>query len=131
MKNLLVLIGLVCFSISPIYSQEKTKKSEKFVRHFNYICFFEDGKWGETYKRSNSFVFNINDNGDVLWYGASGGKKYFRKISGVKEDKTSDGIELQSVKLLDEEGYECYLFLYENQILKLVYNKDLQIQFNP
>ncbi|WP_157909250.1 hypothetical protein [Capnocytophaga stomatis] len=130
MRNLLVFIGLICFNIS-LYSQEETKKNEKFARHFSYVSFFKDGKWEEPIKRNSTFVFNINDNGDVLLYLPNGDKKYFRSISSVTEHKIDKGIKVQAVEILDEDGDELLLFLYENGVLVLAYNKDSMIRFHP
>ena len=129
MKYLVIFTGLICFNLS-LYSQEETKESEKFVRHFSYVSFFEDGKWGEPIKRNSTFVFNINDNGDVLWYLSNGNKYHFRKFGSVEKGKTDDGTEYQCVELLDEKGNELLLTLYENGFLGLVYSEDFMIRFH-
>ncbi|CEN52129.1 conserved exported hypothetical protein [Capnocytophaga canimorsus] len=130
MKYLVAFIGLICFNLS-LYSQEETKESEKFVRHFSYGSFFEDGEWGEAQKSNSTFVFNINDNGDILWYRPDGNKEYFRKISRIEKGKTDDGVEYQAVGLLDEKGNEFLLALYENGVLVLIYHKDFAVRFEP
>ncbi|GJQ05380.1 hypothetical protein [Capnocytophaga canimorsus] len=130
MKFLVAFIGLICFNLS-LYSQEETKESEKFVRHFSYVSFFEDGEWGEAEKSNSTFLFNINDNADILWYRPDGNKEYFRKIGRIEKGKTDDGTEYQAVKILNTDGNEFLLFLYENGVLKLVFDKSFHIQFNP
>lgn len=117
-----LLIGFMGFS---------QEENEQFKKQFRYVSFYKNGEWGETSEGTNTFVFNVGENRDVILYMASGKKQKYTRVSKIKENKTKDGVEVQYVILLDEEGDELILFLYKNGILKLVYNEDLQIQFNP
>ena len=55
----------------------------------------------------------------------------FRKVTKVEKDKNNSGEKYQALGLIDEEGGELVLMLYNNGSLKLVYSEDYQIQFEP
>lgn len=105
-------------------------QKEQFKMQFNYVSVYRNGKWGETEQATNTFVFNVNNNSNILLYKASGKRETFTSVSNVIEEKTDKGYKYQAIGLLDEEGNEVLLLLYEHGILKLVYSEDLQIQFD-
>ena len=106
-------------------------QTDKFRRDYNYVSFYRDGKWGEWEKGRNTIVFNANVSNDIIIYKASGDKEVYRKISKIEKGKNKDGIDYQSVELVDEEGNEPVLVLYDSGTLKFVYDENFQIQFEP
>jgi hypothetical protein len=90
--------------------------SESFRSDFSIVYIYdpETEKWDKGSKGSNTFVFNANDNGDVVVYYASGEKETLRKISAVSERSDKENRKYQGVELLDEKGIEVMLFLYED-----------------
>lgn len=106
-------------------------QSDRFRRDYNYVSLYKNGKWGEWKEGKNTFVFNANDNNDIVVYMASGEKEVFRKVTKVEKDKNNSGEKYQALGLIDEEGGELVLMLYDNGSLKLVYSEDYQIQFEP
>ena len=106
-------------------------QTDKFRRDYNYVSFYRDGKWGKWEEGRNTIVFNANANNDIVIYKASGDKEVYRKISNIEKGKNKDGKNYQSLVLVDEEGDELVLFLYDSGTLKFVYDENLQIQFEP
>jgi hypothetical protein len=98
-------------------SKTKTQTDpESFRSDFSVVYIYdpETEKWGEGNRGSNTFVFNANDNNDVIMYYASGKKEVLRKISAVSEGTDKKNRKYQGIELLDEKGSEVMLFLYED-----------------
>lgn len=108
-----------------VYSQK-----EQFKMQFNYVSYYKNGKWSKVMEGKNTFVFNVGNGNDILLYSANNKREIFTKVSEIREGKTDDGEGYQVLDLLDEEGNEVLLFLYDIGILKLVYDEDFQIQFD-
>jgi hypothetical protein len=81
----------------------------------------ETETWDNGSRGNNTFVFNANDNNDVIMYYASGKKEVLRKISAVHEGTNKTNRKYQSIELLDEKGTEVMLFLYEDGDVLLVW----------
>jgi hypothetical protein len=97
--------------------------SSSFRSDFSIVYIYdpETETWDDGSKGSNTFVFNANDNNDVITYYASGKKEVLRKISTVSEGTDKKNRKYQGVELLDEEGTEVMLFLYEDGDVLLVW----------
>jgi hypothetical protein len=102
---------------------ENNTSSGRFRRDYNYIAVYDpqDKEWSDWQEGTNTVVFNVNDNGDIKIYYASGEYEVFRKISEVYEDSADDGEEYQIVAILDEDGEEMALQLFNNGNMKLIY----------
>jgi hypothetical protein len=117
---------LVVLSMAFAYGQDR------FRVDYNYFAIYHSKTktWSEWEQGSNTFVFNINSNGDVALYQANGEVVYYRKVSGVEEKKTDTGKEYQIIYVLDKDGLRCGLQLFTDPTLglKIMYD-DIMIQF--
>lgn len=106
--------------------------SQRFRMDYNYIAFYdpEEGEWSEWDKVDNTFVFNINENGDIAHIRANGKTIIYKKLTGVEKSKTDDGEEYQIMNALDEDGNVFRLQIFDNPSvgLKMMYG-DIMVQF--
>jgi hypothetical protein len=104
---------------------------DKFRRDYNYVSLYnsETENWSDWEEGTNTVVFNINANGDIKIYFASRKSETFRKVTGVEEDITSGGDKYQMIGILDYEGTELLLQLFNKGDMKLIYPSGLMIQF--
>lgn len=121
---------LFIFLLIPIlsFSQDSFRNDYTLVSIYNS----ETEEWGEWQNGYNTFVFNYNDNGDVLHILDSGKKYIYRKLSdGVEKEYTENGEHYQIITALDEEGIRFRLQLFDNPSigLKMIYS-NLMIQFS-
>jgi hypothetical protein len=109
--------------------QSQSQASERFRRDYNYIAVYDPDReqWSEWVEGINTVVFNINRNGDIRIYYSSGKQEVFRKISDVRSDSTTGGEEYQMVAILDEEGDEQYLQLFNNGDMRLILSNGIAI----
>jgi hypothetical protein len=97
-------------------TSKQQAESESFRSDFSMVYTYnpETETWDNGSRGNNTFVFNINNNNDVIVYYASGEKEVLRKISTVSEGADKQNRKYQGVELLDEKGTEVMLFLYED-----------------
>lgn len=57
-----------------------------------------------TYYAHHVFVFNYNENGDMMYFPPKGGKTLFVRTSPVEEGQHDNGIKFSFFKALDEDG---------------------------
>lgn len=90
----------------------------------------KEGEWSEWDKVDNTFVFNINENGDIAHIRANGKTIIYKKLTGVEKSKTDDGEEYQIMNALDEDGNVFRLQIFDNPSvgLKMMYG-DIMVQF--
>lgn len=102
----------------------------KFRVDYDIFATYEYGKWSEWQKATNTFVFNSNENADIIHYSANGTKQTFRKVSQKEEGYTDGGKYYQVITVLDEEGNECLLQYFEDTSIgvKLIFSSDLMLQ---
>jgi len=110
----------------------ETEDNGKFRKDYNKVAFYtmKDDSWSEWFDVEHTFVFNINENGDIKHYKENGTTEVYRKVSEVEEGQTDDGEKYQIITTLDAEGDEIRLQLFSNSSigLKLMY-KGLMVQF--
>lgn len=129
---------LVTHTLKKTWKDSEEPKEEvpstegSFQREYNYIATFdkESNSWSDWKEGKNTFVFNINDNADFTLYKASGKVETFTSVSKIFSDKTTgDGKKYQLMKVLDSEGHEIDLQLFDFGDAKLIYPEGLMIQF--
>lgn len=108
------------------------QNSERFRRDYNYATYkeYRNGKWSDWKKygdTSVSVIFNFNSNSDIKIYYPNK-ETIYRRISSKEEGKTNDGDKYQGFYVLDEEGYEYYLRLFDDGDLT-IHNNNFVIQF--
>lgn len=126
MKKILTIF-LLFFTVS-LFAQNS---GERFRRDFNYFSVHLDGEWSSPVESSTTFVFNVNDNGDLIYYSPQGKRHDFRNIRKLESGVTLSGEDYQVALFLDEDGSECYLQLFDNYSmgLKLIFTEYLFIHF--
>lgn len=126
----------LCFSLFmwifiAAYSQQNYSTSERFRRDYDYVSFYDQytEKWGVWQEGTNTVVFNVNNNGDIKIYYASGKNEIFRKITGVEIGYTNDRNRYQAIGVLDYEGNQLILQLFDNGDMRLIYSNGIMVQF--
>jgi hypothetical protein len=89
-----------------------------------------EGEPDQSISSTNVFVFNINENNDIMVYWASGKAEQFISRSGLTKGVTHDGISYQSRECIDGNGSLCAIAYYENGLVRLVY-QNMTITFFP
>jgi hypothetical protein len=94
----------------------ETSEAGSFRSDFSMVYIYNPRteEWDDGNSGNNTFVFNANDNNDVIVYYASGKKEVLRKISAISEGVNKNNLRYQTLTLLDEKGNEVALFLYED-----------------
>ena len=112
--------------------EDKSSTVEKFRIDYNNVSIYDTktDKWSDWKSGFNTFVVNINDNGDIMHIKANGEKVTYRKLSGVEEGNTKEGKHYQIIKALDDEGdtFSFQIFDDEEIGLKMMYG-NVFIQF--
>lgn len=88
----------------------------RFRKDYQYYSFYDIriDKWEDLKSGDNTFVFNYNDNADILHLKSNGEKILYKNLSGVTEGKTDSGEEFQSIQALDEDGNTCTFKLFND-----------------
>ncbi|MHA3047728.1 hypothetical protein JSO59_010290 [Riemerella anatipestifer] len=124
-KAILIIIGL--FAMNMAFGQNK------FRVDYNYVAAYDPKTetWGEWQEGDNTFVININSNGDIAHLKANGETVIYKKLSGVEEGYTDKGYHhYQIIKALDEDGdvFRFQIFDDKSIGLKMMWGK-FMIQF--
>ncbi len=131
MKNIILLFILVIPFFSFV-SDSSVDNDEQFRIDYKYVSIYdaETGKWDKWQEGSNTFIFNCNSRNDIMHLKAGGDNVIYKKVSSIREDKTSSGESYQILDAIDEDGVRFTLYLYENDEigLKMAYS-NLSIQF--
>ena len=101
MKIILTLI----FGLTFLSTVAQTSK--KFRVDYNYFSIYDPQteKWEEWKRGDNTFVINVNENGDIAHIRTSGKMVIYKSLSGVKEGYTTSGKNhYQIIEALDEDG---------------------------
>lgn len=116
-KNYFLLILFTC--VGHILIAQDENKFEPFRRDYHYIRYTEDGEERHI-PTFNTYIFNFNENFDVRVIQADGEDCIYRKFSDIEEGEF-DGITYQYMRMLDNDGDELGLYLFETGELVLVY----------
>jgi hypothetical protein len=110
MKNLLLFTLLIISTSSFSFAQDQ------FRRDYDLITFFdpETGEWGDWQAATHTLVFNINDNMDIKHYTPKGEVIIYRNLGGLEEGYTTSGEHYQMLHILDDEGDELTIQLFDN-----------------
>ncbi len=99
--------------------------SEKFRIDYNKVAFYKNEikDWTDLEDGLNTFVININNNGDIMHIKANGKNVIYRKLSGVEKGNTSRGEPYQILKALDDDGdiFSFQIFNDPQLGLKMIY----------
>ena len=113
-------------------SQSSTQLVEKFRVDYNYVAVYdkEANKWSDWKEGFNTFVVNINNNGNIMHVKANGEKVIYRKLSGVEEGSTQEGKHYQIIRALDNDGDSFSFQIFDDVSvgLKMMYG-NIMIQF--
>lgn len=111
---------------------EDNSIGNKFRQDYNYISIHDNktNEWSEWERENNTFVVNVNNNGDIIHYKSNGEEVLYRKLSSV-ENGDIDGEHYQIIHALDESGTKFIFQFFDNETigLKMIYG-DFLIQFS-
>ncbi len=117
---ILFLLPMICFS------------QNKFRNDYNNVAFYNANSksWSDWESGFNTFVININDNGDIAHFKANGDRVIYRNLSDVEEGETDEGFHYQIIKALDDDGDVFYFQIFDDPKigLKIIYD-NFMIQF--
>ena len=88
-------------------AETKSNSSSKFRVDYNYVSLYDPKTeiWDEWKAGDNTFVVNVNDEGDIAHIKANRETVIYKKLSGVEEGYTDPGNKhYQIIKALDEDG---------------------------
>ncbi|AFC26873.1 hypothetical protein [Saprospira grandis] len=79
---------------------------DQFRIDCNYMNVYSpiEESWGGWEESSNTFILNHGPNNDIAQYKLDGSRRILRRISGVEEGETEDGLKYQLMTVVDEEG---------------------------
>jgi len=110
MKNSIII--LLFFSFGILY---QAQAQDRFRRDYSYVVINSPDKYeNELFDGENVFVFNYNDNADVLHIRANGIKVVYIRTSPIEMDKDKDGDEYAIFKALNEHGEEIIMKIFTN-----------------
>jgi hypothetical protein len=103
---------------------------ETFRIDYDVVAVYVDGEWSDWKDGDNTFVFNINENGDIVHYMASGKKETYRRVMKRDEGYTNSGEHYQVVTLVGEDGLEFGMQVFDKTSigLKLIFKSGLMVQ---
>jgi len=115
-------------------SRTNATTSEKFRLDFNMVSVYDADtkKWSEWKEGLNTFVINVNSNGDITHVTANGKEKLYRRTSKkVERDYTKDGSGYQIINAIDYDGnnFRFQVFDDEKIGIKMIYG-NVMIQFS-
>lgn len=127
MKSLYILIVLSTI-FSGVNAQDRFRVDCTHVSIYNP----DTEEWSDWKDGNNTFVININDNGDIMHYKPNGNKVTYRKVSDVEKDKTSSNNEYQIITVIDEDGEEFMFQLFNDRNIgvKFIFKGRGMIQFS-
>ena len=97
------------------------KVQNRFRKDYSHVAIFDfsTSSWSEWESGNNTFVININDNGDVQHYKPNGTSEIYRRVSKIEEKYLDNGERYQTMSCLDEDGLRFELSLFDNSFLGL------------
>lgn len=124
------VLCLLYFSL--LWGKQPKAQEKVFRRDCNYISFYDPvTKVAEDWKEaSNTFVFNINTNGDIRLHKPDGSVEVFRNMGGKEEVELADGSTCQVLKIMNEKGGMINIALYDSGLVILMYS-DIWVKFSP
>jgi len=103
---------------------------ETFVRSFTYYINTKNGILEKEKETSLVVVFNPNNQKKIVFNFSYEKKITLLQNGGVENGKTNDGLEYQGIYAINEEtGEEVYLQLFHNGVLRLIFDKDDNMEF--
>ena len=112
MKILLTL--LLLFSLPSIHS---VKAQDRFRRDYKHVVVDIDGqpdKSGE-YNGHNIFIFNYNENADVMHITSDRNKILYVRTSPIEEDQHENGVGYSFFKAINENGDPVLIKIFHKE----------------
>lgn len=91
-------------------------QNDQFRADFNHVALMlnSDKDWSEWFDAQNTFVFNSNENNDIIHYRANGDVLIYRNLGGLISDFTDTGEHYQILNMLDEDGNQISFQLFDD-----------------
>lgn len=128
LQKLFLAIILVFLSVQNIVGQQR------FRRDYNSIVAKapKEPKRNGTYDGRNIFVFNYNENRDVLHITAANNQFVYVRTSKIRRDKDEDGLVYFYFDALDEKGDPILIKYFENKKygVMLFWRKNPEDEYN-
>lgn len=121
MKKLLLAL---LFSAS-MFSQET------FVKNYTSYVSQSKGVMQPWVALNLTVVFNANKTSDIIFYYSDGRKKILKQIGDVREDKTKGDDKYQIINVINEDGKEMSLQLFDSgTAMRLLIDDGYYIEFH-
>ncbi|KXX66682.1 hypothetical protein [Flammeovirga sp. SJP92] len=105
-------------------------ESTQFKRSFTQFSLYENGQWGKWQEGNNTIVFNYKNTSDIFVYFNNGKKEFLQNMSGFEKAKTKDGNSYQIATVLDDNGNELQIQLFDSGDVKFMYSNGFMIQLH-
>ncbi|NJL15175.1 MAG: hypothetical protein HC913_20660 [Microscillaceae bacterium] len=128
-----IICGICSLLLTGYFSIAETwAQTEHFRRDYEYLTIYRNGQWSDSETGYNSFVFNVGPRNDIVHYMANGKKAVYRKLSDIYQDTTTDGEGYQMLRVLNDDGDEILLQLFDAHRLglKLIISQNFMVQFH-
>lgn len=112
MKSLLIITFFLITGITQLLNAQ-----ERFRRDYEHVIVDvpEEPKKSGEYNGRNIFVFNYNDNGDVLHITSDGSQIVYIRTSKIGNDQHDDGVKYSYFKAIDENGDPILIKVFQKE----------------
>ena len=115
-------------------NSSNTAEDNKFRIDYSFVAYYnmKTDKWSDWIASENTFVVNINKQGDITRLKENGEIVIYKRLSKkIEEDVTKNGEHYQLIKALDEDGDIFSFQIFDDSAvgLKMIYG-NLIIQFS-
>ncbi len=125
MKNILLIIILIVPFFGFI-SNDSTPKDKQFRKDYNNVAVYntETGALINSSRAKNTFIFNINENADVMHVKPDGTNIIYYKVFNIVNGETFLGHKYVKIEVIDGDGVFASLQLFDNSQmgLRMIYS---------
>ena len=125
-------VHLLTSSYTKNRQESNTGDSGSFRVDFDHYSVYDarEDSWSDWAEGNMTVVFNINDNGDVKLYLANGEQRVLRRFGKIDRDETPNGKSYQIFTVLEVDGTELLIQLFDYGDMKLIYQDGSCIQMS-
>jgi len=114
-----------------LFSASMFSQTETFVKNYTSYISQSKGVLQPWVALNLTVVFNANKTSDIIFYYSDGRKKILKQIGDVREDKTKGDEKYQIINVINEDGKEMSLQLFDNDTaMRLLIDDGYYIEFH-